>query len=210
MIGIYKITSPSGKIYVGQSVHIQNRFTAYRRLANCSEQHKLFRSFLKYGVGNHIFKVIEECQLENLNTRERHWQEFYDTVQNGLNCMLTRDEHRSGKHSQETIKKMVIAAKGKSKSPQHIENIRQTRIGTKQSEETKKKRKQTLKTICNSEEWLAKVTRKPVIQIKDSKIIAEYPSILTAKQVTGITTIGDCLAGRVKKAGGFIWKYKDQ
>jgi len=48
------------------------------------------------------------------------------------------------------------------------------------------------------------------IQIKNSKIIAEYPSILTAKQVTGITTVGDCLAGRVKKAGGFIWKYKDQ
>jgi len=209
MIGIYKITSPSGKIYIGQSVHIQNRFTAYRRLANCSEQHKLFRSFLKYRVGNHIFEIIEECQLENLNTRERHWQEFYHTVQNGLNCMLTRDEHRSGKHSEETIEKMRIAAKGKQKSPEHASKIRQIRIGTKQSEETKQKRKETLKAICSSEEWLAKVTRKPVVQIKDSKVIAEYPSILAAKQITGITTVGDCLAGRVKIAGGFVWKYKE-
>ena len=142
MIGIYKITSPSGKVYVGQSVHIQNRFTAYRRLANCSEQHKLFRSFLKYGVGNHIFEVIEECQLENLNTRERHWQEFYDTVQNGLNCMLTRDEHRSGKHSQETIQKMRIARKHHKCSEETKERIRQVRLGTKQSEETKQKRKE--------------------------------------------------------------------
>jgi group I intron endonuclease len=210
MIGIYKITSPSGKIYIGQSVHIQNRFTAYRRLANCSEQPKLLRSFLKYGVGNHIFEVIEECQLEDLNTRERHWQEFYHTVQNGLNCMLTRDGDRSGKHSKETIEKIRIARKHQTCSEETKERIRQVRLGTKQSEETKQKRKNTLKIVCSSEQWLSKVTRKPVIQIKDSKIIAEYPSILTAKQVTGITTVGDCLAGRVKVAGGFIWKYKNQ
>ena len=209
MIGIYKITSPSGKIYIGQSIHIQNRFSAYKRLSNCSEQHKLYRSFLKYGVQNHIFEIIEECQLDTLNARERYWQEFYDTINNGLNCMLTRDADRSGKHSQETIEKMRIAAKGKTKSSEHAEKIRQIRIGTKQSEETKRKRKETLKAICKSEEWLAKVTRKPVVQIKDSKVVAEYPSILAAKQITGITTVGDCLAGRVKIAGGFIWKYKN-
>ena len=208
MIGIYKITSPSGKIYIGQSVHIQNRFSAYRRLSNCSEQHKLYRSFLKYNVQNHIFEIIEECQLDSLNTRERYWQEFYDTINNGLNCMLTRDEHRSGKHSQETIEKMVIAAKGKSKSPEHVDKIRQARLGTEQSEDTKQKRKDTLRIVCSSEQWLSKVTRRAVVQMKGSEIVAEYPSILTAKQITGITTVGDCLAGRVKIAGGFIWKYK--
>jgi group I intron endonuclease len=207
MIGIYKITSPSGKIYIGQSVHIQNRFSAYRRLSNCSEQHKLYRSFLKYNVQNHIFEIIEECQLDSLNTRERYWQEFYNTINNGLNCMLTRDGDRSGKHSKETIKRMCKAAKGKPKSPEHVEKIRQARLGTKQSEETKRRRKESSN---NHKALHANVSRKPVIQIKNSKIIAEYPSILTAKQVTGITTVGDCLAGRVKKAGGFIWKYKDQ
>jgi len=210
MIGIYKITNPKGRVYIGQSIHIQNRFTAYKRLSNCSEQHKLYRSFLKHGVQNHIFEIVEECQLDTLNARERYWQEFYDTINNGLNCMLTRDADRSGKHSQETIEKMRIAAKGKPKSPEHAEKIRQVRIGTKQSEKTKQKRKETLKVICSSKEWLAKVVRKPVLQIKDSKVVAEYPSILAAKQITGITTVGDYLAGRVKIAGGFTWRYKDQ
>lgn len=210
MIGIYKITSPSGKIYIGQSVHIQNRFSAYRRLSNCSEQHKLYRSFLKYGVEFHIFEVLEECIVEKLNQQERYWQDFYNAVAEGLNCMLTGLDDRIGSHSQETIEKMRIAAKGRPKSLEHIEKIRQARLGTKQSAETREKRKQTLKVICSSKEFLDKVTRRAVLQIKDSEVVQEFPSILTAKQLTGITTITDCLAGRVKVAGGFVWKYKEK
>ena len=122
--------------------------------------------------------------------------------------MLTKDGDRSGKHSKVTIEKMCTAARGKSKSLEHIEKIRQARLGTKQSAETREKRKQTLKVICSSKEFLDKVTRRAILQIKNSEVIQEFPSILTAKQLTGITTIGDCLAGRVKVAGGFIWKYK--
>lgn len=29
MIGIYKITSPSGKVYIGQSVNIKERFKSH-------------------------------------------------------------------------------------------------------------------------------------------------------------------------------------
>lgn len=210
MIGIYKITSPSGKIYIGQSVDIEKRFSAYRRLSNCSEQHKLYRSFLKYGVEFHIFEVLEECVLEKLNQQERYWQDFYNAVAEGLNCMLTGIDGRIGSHSQETIEKMRIAAKGKAKSLEHVEKIRQARLGTKQTQETIQKRKHTLEPVHNSEEWLAKIPRKPVQQIKDSQVVAEYPSIRKAKRTTGITTIGDCLAGRVKIAGGFTWKYKEK
>ncbi len=210
MIGIYKITSPSGKIYIGQSVNIQSRFNNYRRLSNCSEQHKLYRSFLKYGAESHIFEILEECVVGKLNQQERYWQDFYNTVVEGLNCMLTGVDDRTGSHSQQTIEKMRIAAKGRPKSLEHIEKIRQARLGTKQSTETREKRKQTLKVICSSKEFLDKVTRKAVLQIKDSEVVQEFPSILTAKQLTGISTIGDCLAGRVKVAGGFIWKYKEK
>jgi hypothetical protein len=36
--GIYKITSPSGKVYIGQSVDIKRRFTTYKIL-NKSKRH---------------------------------------------------------------------------------------------------------------------------------------------------------------------------
>ena len=89
--GIYKITSPNGKVYIGQSIDIQKRFKNYKGLQNCKGQIKLRNSFLKYGTNVHVFEIIEECTIDLLNTRERYWQEFYNCIsKNGLNCILTQ------------------------------------------------------------------------------------------------------------------------
>jgi group I intron endonuclease len=69
MIGIYKITSPTNKTYVGQSINIEKRFKQYERL-DCKKQPKLYNSFSKHGVKNHIFEILEECSLDELNTKE--------------------------------------------------------------------------------------------------------------------------------------------
>jgi len=90
IVGIYKITSPSGKIYVGQSKHIEKRFYDYQ-IARCEQQRRLFNSLFKHGWKNHIFEIIEECDKEELDCRERYWQDFYDVKsrEKGLNCKLT-------------------------------------------------------------------------------------------------------------------------
>ena len=44
-IGIYKITSPSNKIYIGQSINIERRFKEYKTLKNCKFQ--IFKKFIK-------------------------------------------------------------------------------------------------------------------------------------------------------------------
>jgi len=63
--GIYKITSPSGRVYIGQSVDILHRFKTYVKMYVKNEkQVKLFRSFTKHGVENHTFEIIEECEME--------------------------------------------------------------------------------------------------------------------------------------------------
>lgn len=86
--GIYKITSPTSRVYIGQSVNIKKRFRDYRCL-NCKKQPALFNSLTKHSSKNHIFEIIEECPKELLNKRERYWQDFYDVLKNGLNCVLT-------------------------------------------------------------------------------------------------------------------------
>lgn len=103
MIGIYKITSPSGKVYIGQSININKRINSYKKL-KCKKQPKLYNSLLKYGWEQHIFEVIEECLIEELNIRERYWQDFYDVLdkKKGLNCVLTKANDRSGRVSEET------------------------------------------------------------------------------------------------------------
>jgi len=106
MIGIYKITSPSGRIYIGQSVNIDNRISSYKNL-KCKNQTKLYRSLLKYTFENHTFEVIEECSVEILNERERHWQDFYNSgSKKGLNCKLTKTESKSGHYSEEARKRI--------------------------------------------------------------------------------------------------------
>lgn len=102
MIGIYKITSPSGKVYIGQSINIEKRFKDYKYLCNCKGQIKLYRSFTKHGVGNHIFEIIENCIESELNNRERYWQDFYNCMYVGLNCKLTTTNDKSGRLSIET------------------------------------------------------------------------------------------------------------
>ena len=99
MIGIYKITNPKSKIYIGQSIDIEKRFKQYQSLCNSKSQTKLYRSLNKYGVENHIFEIIEECDLDLLNEKERYYQEFYDCVNKGLNCRLTKSNNKSGPKS---------------------------------------------------------------------------------------------------------------
>lgn len=105
MIGIYKITSPNNRSYIGQSVNIEIRFNTYKKL-KCNSQPKIYKSFLKYGIQNHKFEIIEECNIDLLNERERYWQDFYNCVENGLNCLLTKTNDLSGKLSQETKNKI--------------------------------------------------------------------------------------------------------
>ena len=106
MIGIYKITSPSGKVYVGQSKTIEKRRSYYNRLA-CKGQTRLYNSLVVYGFAAHTFAVIEECPIEELAKRERFWQDFYNvTGKDGLNCIKTTTDILQIVYSQETRSNM--------------------------------------------------------------------------------------------------------
>jgi group I intron endonuclease len=106
MIGIYKIINPKGKIYIGQSINIEYRFYGYKKYIKCKSQRKLYNSLIKYGESNHTFSIIEECDIKMLNERERYWQEYFDTVKNGLNLKLTGYDDKSGSLSDETKDKV--------------------------------------------------------------------------------------------------------
>lgn len=45
---IYKITSPSGRVYIGQTGLLKKRINAYKH-ARCRKQRKLYNSIVKYG-----------------------------------------------------------------------------------------------------------------------------------------------------------------
>lgn len=120
MTGIYKITNPSGKIYIGQSVNIKKRFNTYK-IFKCKTQTILYRSLLKYGFDNHKFEIICECKISELNNKERYYQDLYNAIgKNGMNCLLTKSNNKNGKLSEITKIK-----------------INSSKIGRKHSDETK-------------------------------------------------------------------------
>jgi len=109
--GIYKITSPTGKIYIGESKNINNRKNGYKN-SGCKAQPRLNYSINKYGWDKHVFEIIEECDILDLKCKERYWQDFYDvTGKNGLNCTLTKCGDEKQIHSKETINKISAKAK---------------------------------------------------------------------------------------------------
>ena len=92
MIGIYKITSPDKKIYIGQSVNLKRRLKDYK--ANLAKDQKLLNySFLKYGFKNHKFEIIRICNIEELSVLERYYQILFNCVgSNGLNSLLVNEK----------------------------------------------------------------------------------------------------------------------
>ena len=128
MIGIYKITSPSGRVYIGQSTDIERRFREYKSYRSIS-QTKLHRSFLKYGVSNHSFEVIIECKIKDLNRLERYFQDYYDVLVKGLNCILTKSGDKSGVLSNETKLRIGEKSKGRIYSEEYKSNMSKIMTG---------------------------------------------------------------------------------
>lgn len=103
--GIYKITSPSGKIYIGETVNFKKRFDRYKYL-QCKNQIKLYNSFIKYGIDNHKFEILEECEINELKCRERYYQDIYNVLSEiGMNLKLTSCSELKQVNRKESIEK---------------------------------------------------------------------------------------------------------
>lgn len=175
MIGIYKITSPTGKVYIGQSVNVEKRLKDYKAL-KCKKQPRIYKSFLKYGYDKHKVEVVEECSISELNDRERYYQEFFNCIgKNGLNCMLTFSSDKSGTHSKETRDKISIANKNPSKQTRlNMSNGQKGRVFT---EEMRRKvsiahtgRKHTLETRLKIAENSRNISEETRQKYRDSHI----------------------------------------
>jgi group I intron endonuclease len=221
MIGIYKITNPEGKIYIGQSIDIDRRFKEYKRLQKRSAGRKIMSSLKKFGSEKHTFEIIEECLITQLHEREYYWKKYYASVENGLNCDYF--DNSGGPRSEETKRKISEGAKGKKRSEETKQKLRKPKTEehkkniskSKQniSEETKRKISEGKKGKTPNrdyKEW-AKTRTKPILQYDlDGNFIREWEGTKAAALYLGCdyTTITANLRGITKKGYGFIWKRK--
>lgn len=74
--GVYKITNQvNGKIYVGSSNNVKNRWGQHKRKLNeqCHGNAHLQRAWDLYGGENFVFEIIEECDQAVQFEREQHY-----------------------------------------------------------------------------------------------------------------------------------------
>jgi group I intron endonuclease len=151
----------NNKIYVGQTNNISKRQRDHLRDAQNGHESLLCRGIRKYGQDNFEFKVIEECQDESANEREKYWIDHFDSFNSGYN-QTTGGDHF--KHSEETKRKIGNFFKGKKLSEEHKKKVAAFFTGKKRpppSEETLKKRSESLKgknTKPKSEEHKRKLS----------------------------------------------------
>lgn len=201
MIGIYKITNPKGKIYIGQAVDVTRRNRVYKNL-RCKDQPKLYNSLVKYGFSEHIFEVVEECSTEELNVRERHWQDFYDVLgPNGLNLRLTQTDDRSGYCSQETRDRIGNVHRGKICTEEQKRKQREAMAGRKPSEETLQKQAKARLLNGNKPPIGVGGGNPRALRVVDTATGLEYSCAKHAAEAIGILpgTLLDYLHGRIKK-----------
>lgn len=84
--GIYKITNKiNGHSYIGQSVDIERRWRQHINFPKENSKYPLYQAFVKYGIENFSFEILELCQKEKLDNREIYFITKFNTYCNGYN-----------------------------------------------------------------------------------------------------------------------------
>lgn len=194
MIGIYKITNQKGKVYIGQSRDLIRRELHYKKYIKSScRQVKLVNSINKYGWESHLFEIIEECEFDKLNIRERYWQEYYNSVENGLNCIYTKTNDKPSSFGKETREKMRISQKGSKKSNETKLKMSISRTGHKLTDDIKLKISNSRKGIQYSIETIEKMkisaskrNLKPISCLSPDNTYTEFDSFKDAARHIGV------------------------
>lgn len=90
--GIYKITNTkNNKVYIGQAVDIGDRWTQHVKCGlgiNVGTPNKFYSAMMEDGPESFTYEVLEVCDKDKLNERERYWIDFYNSVSRGYNTKV--------------------------------------------------------------------------------------------------------------------------
>jgi group I intron endonuclease len=215
--GIYRITNNiNGKVYIGQSMNIKNRWRQHKYGAFEMNGHcrYLYSAMHKYGINNFSITVIEKLNRntnlfieDDLNKFEEYFIEKYhsfvdDPLCNGYNLtkggdhvvmsLTTRQkisEKNTGKHhSKKTKNKLSLASKNYWNSPEALKQLK-IRLNGNTYAKGKHRSKQQIEKWKNSMKPIYdKITLDHWELIKDYNKF-EYGWIEKASQKTGLTHV---------------------
>ena len=174
MTGIYKITSLTGKIYIGQTRNYASRMSGYKGL-HCYKQTKLYNSINKHGWTSHLTELVSQLPVdvsqEVLNDYEAIYYACYKDL--GFEMLNIKETGSRGKHSPETKAKMSKSAQGKKHTSTSKSKISAALTGRPKSN-------QVIKNLENAS------VKKPIRLVATGEV---YRSITDASKKLNLSTV---------------------
>lgn len=207
MIGIYKITAPNNKIYIGQSWHIESRRYVYSK-NDCLKQPKLCNCIRKYEWNKHKFEVLHELNendsQETLNKLEIfYWKKYKEEGYEMLNIRMPGGS--KGAIAEETKALISKSLKGKKLSRDRVEkSVQKWKEAYYALSEEEKRKKHWHKTGKEA------IRSKAVNQYsKTGDFIKKWDCIIDVEKALGIchSHISAVCRGKRKHAGGYKFQY---
>ena len=203
MCGIYCIENLiNGKKYIGQSIDIEERIKHHKTLLNSEvtvhTNAHLQNAWNKYGSENFKFYVLEECDKNELDDKEKYWSEFYDVYDMEKGYALKTAGQGFGNRiiSEEVRQKISEANRGENNYW----------YGKKIPDDIRQKMKEN-HYDCSG---VNSPHCRPVLQYNfDGELLSEYDYIREAgyKTNTNEESIRKCCNKEMLSAGGFIWRF---
>lgn len=223
---IYKHTSPSNKVYIGQTCeeNVEERWLNNGRgylgknKDGSYRQPYMAKAINKYPWNQWKHEIIDYADTQKeADILEIKYIKEYKSNNSlfGYNLTAGGYGHLGQPRSQETKDKISKTLKEKYKDPEYRKKISEAHKGIPIKDKTKESlRKANTGRKCTEEtkQKLHKVHSKGVLQYSISgKLIATYDTCEEAALAIGKNrkTIGDCCNGRNKTCGGFIFLYKN-
>lgn len=213
---IYKITNPSGRLYVGKTYDLSARIASHKCCAKkTTKAIILYNSIRKYGWDAHVLEVIEEIPDGQLNDREMFWiselKTYNQEHSNGMNMTRGGDGQRSTwMHDVERRKKQSerFSGSGGAFYGRHHTEENKKIIG-------QKAKKWNLNNGWNVPRWGVEKSRLKKIRAviaydKTGTLISGYVSLTEAAKTLGIDVQGvkDSLKFGQWHKGQYLFKYK--
>lgn len=121
-VGIYKITNVKNKkVYIGQSINLRKRIRDHKNELRKNKHRNVMlqRIYNKYGENIFVYEILEECEAEQLDSKEIFWIDFFGANDRIYGYNFESGGNRLKKHHEETITKISNSRKGKHSGKDH-------------------------------------------------------------------------------------------
>ena len=207
---IYKITnSINGKVYIGKTMRsIESRLYEHKYVAENTEAHNssypLYQAMRKYGIENFSFEIIEECNNQAIDEKEKEYIKQYNSYigfknSNGYNATL------GGEGAVKHDRKLIYDLWEKGASIKEISN--QFNIDRNTVSKILREHYKNIETEIENRRRnnLSKSHSIEVFQYSiNGTLLNTFPSYKEAEEALGIFNISTA-AEKGTKAGGYYW-----